>query len=117
VGSILLLMVAIGVVPLSVSAISAIVFLKRRARNAPARVPAVVAVAALAFAIWDLVPFVSAVASIQPGSPVSKATLMSLGISHALNCTALFLLAGTPLLVFAFLLDRRMGKGSRQAQG
>jgi hypothetical protein len=46
----------------------------------------------------------------------TKATILSLAISEAMNCTAVFLLAGVPLLVGAWLVDRRLRRGDGPAR-
>lgn len=105
-GLLLLFAGAISFVPLTVFLVAAFVVWRRRRRSAPVIVPAVVAGLAFAAVVVGIAAFMSgSVQFVGKSDPATKATVLSLGISEAANCTAFFVLAGTPLLLGAWLLD------------
>jgi hypothetical protein len=111
VGLLLLFAGAISFVPLTVFLVASVVVWRRRHRSAPLVVPAVIAGIAFAALVFCVAAFLSsAVQFVGKFDPATKATVLSLGISEAANCTAFFLLAGTPLLIAAWLLDRWLRK-------
>ena len=77
--------------------------------------PAWVASVALAASLWISSLFLPSLSVIRGRAmdPATKATILSLGLSEALNCTALCLLATPPVLLVAWWLDRRLRRSAR----
>jgi membrane protease YdiL (CAAX protease family) len=113
-GLLVLLLVAIDGVPLVVLLVALAILWRRRRRDITLAVPAVLAGLALLIAVWVAEWFLDGLASIRQVDPASKATLLSLGISEAMNFTALALLVSVPVLLVSWLVDRRLRRGAER---
>jgi hypothetical protein len=94
-----------------------VVVVRRRRRNVNLVVPLAVAVVALTGSLTLSVSLFSSLARVAQAlssvHPSDRAALLAAGISEAVNCFAFELIAEVPLLLVAYVIDRRLRKRAR----
>jgi len=113
-GLFILLVLAADIGPLLILFGAIRVVRRRRERGGSVVVPSVVACLAFLQAGWVVAAFLMHRGSLLPADPASKALLLSVGVSEVVNHLALVLVTWTPLLLIAWLVDRRLEANQRR---
>ena len=98
--------------PLTTLAVCVAIVSKRRPAGISTAVPVVVAGVVVLWILAVIGLEVHGVAGVAPNDSATKATVLALALSETLNCAAIFVLIGLPLLVPAYFIDRRLRRPS-----
>jgi hypothetical protein len=114
---VLSLTLATAVLPMAILVAAGLVAWRRVRLGQTVAVPAVVAVLGLVLSFWVVLTMLTGVGSLwrHTVDGAKKATILSVGISEALNIMAFVLLVSVPLLLVGWLVDRRLSGRHRIA--